>query len=71
MTEQKAKQFVDFSEANKSSDLIEQEASNEGKKDVAQIESEFTHKQEAENKLAYEQNITAHIPGDSTIADVK
>ena len=69
MTEQN-NQPVDFSEANKPSSYIEREAQKEGTADAAQTEQEFTYEQQAENKIAHEQNITAHIPGGSTIADV-
>ncbi|MGV2829611.1 hypothetical protein [Myxosarcina sp. GI1(2024)] len=38
--------------------------------DEAQSEKDFTHEQAAENKIAHQQNITAHIPGGSTDADL-
>ena len=70
MTDQKSDRHVDFSEAKQPSDIMEREAQKNSTSDAAQLEQEFTPEQQAENKIAHEQNITAHIPGGSTIADV-
>ncbi|AFZ34940.1 hypothetical protein Sta7437_1373 [Stanieria cyanosphaera PCC 7437] len=61
---------VDFSKAKTPSSYIEREAHKEGTADAAQKEQEFTYEQQSENTVAHKQNITAHIPGGSTIVDV-
>lgn len=70
MTDQKPDRPIDFSEAKQPSSFIEREAQKQSTSDAAQLEQEFTYEQQAENKVAHEQNITAHIPGGSTIADI-
>ena len=69
MTDQ-INQNIDFSEAEKPSSFMEREIEKQSATDAAQVEQEFTREQEAENKVSHEQNITAHVPGGSTIADV-
>lgn len=63
MNEQKSNQPIDVSDANKHSEYLEQEAKKE-------TNQELTYEQQAENEIAHEQNITAHVPGGSTIADI-
>ncbi|HEY9770924.1 MAG TPA: hypothetical protein V6C71_20930 [Coleofasciculaceae cyanobacterium] len=70
MNEQKPDRLIDFTDAKQPSDIMEREAQKENSEDAAQMEQEFTYEQEVENKLAHEQNITAHIPGGSMIADL-
>lgn len=70
MTEQKPERFIDFRDAKQSSDIMKREAQKESSADAAQMEQKFTQLKSAENQLAHEQNITAHIPGGSMIADL-
>ncbi len=70
MTDQKSKQFIDFSEAKKPSNFIEREAEKSSHAEQTKSKQELSHEQEAANKLAHEQNVTAHIPGGSAIADL-
>lgn len=69
MTDRKPNQNINFSEANQF-DNLKMSRAEKSPLDVAQIEQKFTREQKAENELAHEQNISAHIPGGSTIADV-
>ena len=75
MTDQKSKQFIDFSEAKKPSSFIEREAEKSSQaestqSEPTQLEQELSYEQEAENKLAHKQNTIAHIPGGGVIADL-
>ncbi|HEY9769803.1 MAG TPA: hypothetical protein V6C71_15135 [Coleofasciculaceae cyanobacterium] len=70
MTEQKPDRPIDFRDAKQPSDIMKREAQKESSADAAQMEQKFTPEQSAEDKLAHEQNITAHIPGGGMIADL-
>lgn len=71
MTDQQSKQFIDFSEAKKPSSFIEREAEKSSQAEPTQSEQELNYQQEeAANKLAHKQNIIAHIPRGSAIADL-
>ncbi|MGV2827146.1 hypothetical protein [Myxosarcina sp. GI1(2024)] len=70
MTDQKPNQPIDLSEANQPSDFIERETEKPNPSDEVQSEQDFTYEQTAENKIAHQQNVTAHIPGGSTDADL-
>jgi hypothetical protein len=70
MTNQKPDQNTNFSEANQFDNLKMSRVEKQSTSESAKIEQKFTREQKAENELAHEQNITAHIPGGSTIADV-
>ena len=71
MTDQKSKQPANSSEVKQPEEMSDREIEQQSVMDVAQGEIKLDREQKAENDLAHEQNITAHIPGGGTIADVK
>lgn len=70
MSEQKSHQPIDLSNARKPSEYLEREAQKQNESDTVESQRELIDESKPENELAHEQNITAHIPGGSTIADV-
>ncbi|HEY9768094.1 MAG TPA: hypothetical protein V6C71_06235 [Coleofasciculaceae cyanobacterium] len=75
MTDQQSQQFINFSEAKKLSSFIEREADKSSQAEPTQSERELNYEQEEAahklaHKLAHKQNIIAHIPGGSAIADL-
>ena len=64
MNDPKLNQSIEEGKVMNPDDFLDREKTTE------QPESELTHEQRAENELAHEQNVSAFIPGGTTIADV-
>lgn len=69
MSEQKSHQPIDLSNARQPSEYLEREAQKNAS-DAVESQRELIDESKPENELAHKQNVTAHIPGGSTIADV-
>ena len=65
MNDPKLNQSIEEGKVMNPDDFLNQETET-----TEQSETEPTYEQRAENELAHEQNISAFVPGGTTIADV-
>jgi hypothetical protein len=69
MSDRKSQQPIDLSQAKQPSSFIEREAEKLNQSDEGRSPVDLTDETEAE-KIAHQQNITAHIPGGSMITEI-